>query len=161
MPPWPSGRPLHTSGLPRCLRRFGNNAAGGLGADLRILDHDGDSRGTVPGDQCRRIGRIARPVGPRCGDHLPVIRAGAAWVRGLVHFAFGHDRFRLRASDLHCREPSVQVVWSAQRPRRYPLPALASHWAAGSGQLGDLCHRGGSPGPVVRLRRARPEPLRR
>ena len=123
-------------GLPRCLRHSGNNAAGGLGPDLRVLDHDGDSRRAISSNRRWRIGRITRPVGPRCGDHFPAVRAGAARVRDRIHFAFGDDRFRLRAGDLHRREPSSQALCTAERPGRDALPALVSHWASGGRPIG-------------------------
>jgi len=144
-----SGGPLHTSGFPRRLCHSRDNAASGLGPDLGVLDHDGDRRRAVPRHRTQRIGRAARPVGPCRRDHLPGVRSGAARVRDCVHFAFGHDRFRLRAGYLHRRQPGSQALWVVQSPRRDPLPALAPHWAVGSGQLDNLRHRGREPGAVV------------
>jgi hypothetical protein len=134
---------LHTPGLPRRLRHPRNSPAGGLGPDLRVVDHDGYRRRTVHRSRAGRIGRATRIIGPCCGDYLPAVWADAARLRDRVHFAFGHDRFRLRAGDLYRRHSSSQILRSAQGPRRHPLSALVSHWAAGGGQLDDFRHRGG------------------
>ncbi len=94
---------------------------------------------------------ITRPTGPGGGDHLPAVRAAAAWVCHRIHFSFGHDRVHFRAGDPYRREPGSRSSLDCPEAMARPIYQL---WhllgQLGEDQLGDLHHRSRGPGLVVR-----------
>src|SRR5262249_31705427 len=127
----------------------GNHSAGGLGADLRVFHHDGRGSHTISADQLTGTRGIAHPTRPGRSHHLPAVWAAAAWIRHRVHFSFGDDWFHFRVGDPYRCKSGSQDLWTAPRPRRDGLPALASYRAARRRQLGDFHHRSWGAGPAV------------